>query len=101
MGVDGGSTDGTADIGRRLGLPGVQVISQPNAGKPAALNRGIAEARHDVLVLVDGDTVFQNDTLGRLAGRMRDPAAGAVSGNTEGGTRSGILVRVQTPEYCM
>ncbi len=99
--VDDGSTDGTADIVRRLGLPGVQVISQPNAGKPAALNRGIAEARHDVLVLVDGDTVFQNDTLGRLAGRMRDPAVGAVSGNTKVGNRNGILGRWQHLEYVM
>jgi len=52
--VDDGSTDGTAGIVRGLGLPGVTLISQPNAGKPAALNRGIAGARYGILVLVEG-----------------------------------------------
>ena len=99
--VDDGSGDGTADIVRRLRLPGVRVISQPNAGKSAALNRGIAEARHDVLVLVDGDTVFRPDTLGRLVARLGDPAVGAVSGNTKVGNRDGILGRWQHLEYVM
>ncbi len=99
--VDDGSTDGTADIVRKLGLRNVRVITQPNAGKPAALNRGIGEARHDVLVLVDGDTVFQPDTLTRLADRLDDPAVGAVSGNTKVGNRMGILGRWQHLEYVM
>ncbi len=32
--VDDGSTDGTAEIAESLGLPGVRVIRQANAGKP-------------------------------------------------------------------
>jgi len=99
--VDDGSTDGTAGIVRGLGLPGVHLISQPNAGKPAALNRGIAEARHDILVLVDGDTVFQPDTIGRLVSPMRWYQVGAVSGNTKVGNRTGILGRWQHLEYVM
>ena len=99
--VDDGSADGTADIVRRLGLPSVRVISQPNAGKPAALNRGIAEASHDILVLVDGDTIFAPDTITRLASRLRDPAVGAVSGNAKVGNRGGILGRWQHLEYVM
>ena len=42
--VDDGSTDGTAGIVEALGLPNVRVIRQANAGKPAALNTGIAGA---------------------------------------------------------
>ncbi len=99
--VDDGSTDGTADIVWKLGLGNVRVITQPNAGKSAALNRGIGAARHDVLVLVDGDTVFQPDTLIRLTGRLCDPAVGAVSGNTKVGNRRGILGRWQHLEYVM
>jgi cellulose synthase/poly-beta-1,6-N-acetylglucosamine synthase-like glycosyltransferase/peptidoglycan/xylan/chitin deacetylase (PgdA/CDA1 family) len=99
--VDDGSSDGTADIVRRLGRPGVTLIRQPNAGKPAALNRGIAEARHDILVLVDGDTVFQPDTIGRLVSPMRARDVGAVSGNTKVGNRNGILGRWQHIEYVM
>src|SRR5258708_14999953 len=99
--VDDGSTDGTAGIVRRLGLPGVTLISQPNAGKPAALNRGIAEARYDILVLVDGDTVFQPATIMRLVSAMRWYQVGAVSGNTKVGNRTGILGRWQHLEYVM
>jgi len=99
--VDDGSTDDTAAIARRLGLPGVRVISQANAGKPAALNRGIAEAWFDILVLLDGDTIFVRDTLIRLALRLRNPNVGAVSGNTKVANRRGLLGRWQHLEYVM
>jgi hypothetical protein len=99
--VDDGSTDDTAGIVHRLRLPGVRVIRQANAGKPAALNRGIANAWFDILVLVDGDTIFARNALLRLALRMRDPEVGAVSGNTKVANRSGLLGRWQHLEYVM
>jgi cellulose synthase/poly-beta-1,6-N-acetylglucosamine synthase-like glycosyltransferase/peptidoglycan/xylan/chitin deacetylase (PgdA/CDA1 family) len=99
--VDDGSADATAAIVSGLGLPGLRLVRQRNAGKHAALNHGIAVARHDILVLVDGDTVFQPDTLAALVRRMADPAVGAVSGNTKVGNRSGILGRWQHLEYVM
>jgi cellulose synthase/poly-beta-1,6-N-acetylglucosamine synthase-like glycosyltransferase/peptidoglycan/xylan/chitin deacetylase (PgdA/CDA1 family) len=97
--VDDGSTDGTADIVRRLRLPGVHVIRQPNAGKPAALNTGIAHARGDILVLVDGDTVFAPDAVGMLVQPLHAQDVGAVSGNTKVANRHGLLGRWQHLEY--
>ena len=97
--VDDGSTDGTADIVQRLRLPGVFVIRQPNAGKPAALNTGIAHARGDILVLVDGDTVFEPDAVGKLVQPLHAPDVGAVSGNTKVANRRGLLGRWQHLEY--
>jgi cellulose synthase/poly-beta-1,6-N-acetylglucosamine synthase-like glycosyltransferase/peptidoglycan/xylan/chitin deacetylase (PgdA/CDA1 family) len=97
--VDDGSTDGTADIVAGLRLPGVYVIRQDNAGKPAALNNGIRHARGDLLVLVDGDTVFEPDAIGRLVQPLRDPEVGAVSGNTKVANRKGLLGRWQHLEY--
>jgi cellulose synthase/poly-beta-1,6-N-acetylglucosamine synthase-like glycosyltransferase len=97
--VDDGSTDATADIVERLHLPDVYVLRQTNAGKPAALNAGIAYAHGDLLVLVDGDTVFTPDAVGRLVQPLRDPRVGAVSGNTKVANRRGLLGRWQHLEY--
>jgi cellulose synthase/poly-beta-1,6-N-acetylglucosamine synthase-like glycosyltransferase/peptidoglycan/xylan/chitin deacetylase (PgdA/CDA1 family) len=97
--VDDGSTDGTAGIVAALAQPGLQLIIQANAGKPAALTAGIAAARHDVLVLVDGDTLFEADTIRELVAPLADPAVGAVSGNTKVGNRGGLIGRWQHVEY--
>jgi cellulose synthase/poly-beta-1,6-N-acetylglucosamine synthase-like glycosyltransferase/peptidoglycan/xylan/chitin deacetylase (PgdA/CDA1 family) len=99
--VDDGSADDTAAIAADLDLPYVRVIRQANTGKPGALTRGIAEARSDILVLVDGDTIFQPDTLDYLIPPLAAPNVGAVSGNTKVGNRRGFLGRLQHLEYVM
>ncbi|WP_433303208.1 bifunctional polysaccharide deacetylase/glycosyltransferase family 2 protein [Actinoplanes sp. CA-030573] len=99
--VDDGSTDDTAGIVERLGLPGVHVVRQPNVGKAAALNTGIRHARGDILILVDGDTVFEPDAVGRLVQPLADPRVGAVSGNTKVANRGGLLGRWQHLEYVL
>ncbi|MFI7590602.1 bifunctional polysaccharide deacetylase/glycosyltransferase family 2 protein [Micromonospora sp. NPDC049359] len=97
--VDDGSDDGTAEIVERMRLRGVRVIRQANAGKPAALNTGIRAARANLLVLVDGDTVFQPDTVYRLVQGFADPSVGAISGNTKVANRRRLLGRWQHLEY--
>ena len=99
--IDDGSSDGTAAIASSLRIPYVRVISQPNSGKPGALSRGIAEARTDILILVDGDTIFQADTIGRLVAPLAAADVGAVSGNTKVGNRRGFLGGWQHLEYVM
>jgi cellulose synthase/poly-beta-1,6-N-acetylglucosamine synthase-like glycosyltransferase/peptidoglycan/xylan/chitin deacetylase (PgdA/CDA1 family) len=99
--VDDGSTDGTAELVERLELPGVEVLRQANGGKPAALNRGLAAASHEVVVMVDADTVFEPETLERLVQPLADPKVGAVSGNTKVGNRGGLLGTWQHIEYVM
>ncbi|MFE0464321.1 bifunctional polysaccharide deacetylase/glycosyltransferase family 2 protein [Kitasatospora sp. NPDC058965] len=97
--VDDGSTDGTADLVESLRLPHVRVIRQANAGKPAALNTGIAAARAELLVMVDGDTVFEPDAVRKLVQPFADPGVGAVSGNAKVVNRGGLLGRWQHIEY--
>ncbi|MFF4829938.1 glycosyltransferase [Streptomyces sp. NPDC001312] len=96
--VDDGSTDGTADLVESLRLP-VRVIRQQNAGKPAALNTGLSAATWDLVVMVDGDTVFEPDTVRTIVQPFADPRVGAVSGNAKVVNRGGLLGRWQHIEY--
>ncbi|GIH95673.1 bi-functional transferase/deacetylase [Planobispora siamensis] len=97
--VDDGSDDGTAAVVSALGLPGVRMIRRRNGGKAAALNTGVAHASYEIIVMVDGDTVFEPATVGNLVRPMADPAVGAVSGNTKVGNRGGMIGRWQHIEY--
>ena len=99
--VDDGSTDGTGELVDELELPGVTAVRQPNSGKAAALNRGIEEARHDIVVMVDADTVFERRTLRHLVQPFSSPEVGAISGNTKVGNRRRLLGRWQHIEYVM
>jgi cellulose synthase/poly-beta-1,6-N-acetylglucosamine synthase-like glycosyltransferase/peptidoglycan/xylan/chitin deacetylase (PgdA/CDA1 family) len=97
--VDDGSTDGTADLVESLRLPGVRVLRQQNAGKPAALNTGLQAATSELVVMVDGDTVFEPDAVRMLVQPFADPRVGAVSGNAKVYNRGGLLGRWQHIEY--
>ncbi|MFC8140235.1 bifunctional polysaccharide deacetylase/glycosyltransferase family 2 protein [Streptomyces paradoxus] len=103
--VDDGSTDGTSEIAREaalaLGMTNVRVIRQENAGKPAALNNGVRSARHDIVVMMDGDTVFEPDTVRRLVQPFADPEVGAVAGNAKVGNRTTVIGAWQHIEYVM
>lgn len=99
--IDDGSTDGTADIVEAMWLPNVRVVRQRNAGKPAALNNGIAHARHDIIVMMDGDTVFEPSTVRELVQPFADPRVGAVAGNAKVGNRDSMIGAWQHIEYVM
>ncbi|MEU1938627.1 glycosyltransferase [Streptomyces coeruleorubidus] len=97
--IDDGSSDRTADIAENTGDPRVEVVRQPNSGKAAALNTGLAQARYDIVVMVDADTVFEPDAIERIVQPLAHPAVGAVSGNTKVGNRRSLLARWQHLEY--
>ncbi|CAL9675321.1 Undecaprenyl-phosphate 4-deoxy-4-formamido-L-arabinose transferase [Actinosynnema sp. ALI-1.44] len=97
--VDDGSTDRTSEVVQHLGLPRVVLIRQPNAGKAAALNTGLRHCRTELVVMVDGDTVLEPDTVHELVQPFADPRVGAVSGNAKVGNRTGLLGRWQHIEY--
>ncbi|TMK39402.1 MAG: glycosyltransferase [Actinobacteria bacterium] len=99
--VDDGSDDGTGDIVERAQIPNVRLLRQANGGKPKALNNGIEHAKYDIVVTVDGDTVFERETLLRLVQPFRFENVGAVSGNTKIGNRKGLLGKWQHIEYVM
>jgi len=97
--VDDGSTDDTAAIVESLGLASVRVVRQPNGGKSTALNTGIALASYEVIVMMDGDTVFEPSTVANLVAPFADPAVGAVAGNARVGDRGRLISKWQHIEY--
>ncbi|QQM42727.1 bifunctional polysaccharide deacetylase/glycosyltransferase family 2 protein [Streptomyces liliifuscus] len=103
--VDDGSTDNTSEIARSaaesFGMTNVRVIRQENAGKPAALNNGVRSASYDIVVMMDGDTVFEADTVRQLVQPFADPEVGAVAGNAKVGNRDTVIGAWQHIEYVM
>ncbi|MFR9799479.1 bifunctional polysaccharide deacetylase/glycosyltransferase family 2 protein [Streptomyces sp. MS06] len=99
--VDDGSSDNTAALVEELDLPMVRLIRQPNSGKPAALNTGVAAASYDLVVMMDGDTVFEPSTVRELVQPFADPRVGAVAGNAKVGNRDTLIGAWQHIEYVM
>jgi cellulose synthase/poly-beta-1,6-N-acetylglucosamine synthase-like glycosyltransferase/spore germination protein YaaH/peptidoglycan/xylan/chitin deacetylase (PgdA/CDA1 family) len=99
--VDDGSKDRTlAILGERFGRnKRVRILTQPNRGKSAALNHAIREAKNDLLVALDADTIFRKGTVQILVRHFCDPQVGAVSGNARVGNRSKWITRFQSIEY--
>jgi len=80
--VSDGSTDATDAIVARHPDPRVRLLRQePRAGKSAALNRGAAAARGDLLVFTDANAMFAREALARLAAPFADPRVGLVTGH--------------------
>ena len=99
--VDDGSSDRTSEVVAGLDMERVRLVRKPNGGKPSALNIGIREARHDVLVMIDGDTVLEPTTIPELVQPLRDPNVGAVAGNPKIGNETNLMTRLQVSEYLM
>jgi len=99
--MDDGSTDQTPNLVRaNFGNdPRVRMISQPNRGKPAALNHGLEEATGEVIISIDGDTIVDPEAIPRLVRHFADPKVGAVAGNVKVINRNRWLTRWQALEY--
>lgn len=99
--VDDGSKDNTSKVvaDEFGGAERVRLIVVSNGGKAAALNRGLLEARGEIIVGLDADTLFAPLTVRALARRFRDPNLGAIAGNAKVGNRTNIVTRWQALEY--
>jgi len=99
--VDDGSKDRTLAVLREKfdGNRRVRILGKPNGGKSSALNLGLSEARGEVVVALDSDTLFAKDTVARLAAPFSDARVAAVAGNAKVGNRVNRLTRWQALEY--
>lgn len=100
--VNDGSTDGTLrllqeNFGRNAR---VRILDQPNSGKMAAMNRALGEARGEIIMLADADTLFPPDAVRMLARHFHDPRIGAVAAGVRiGNAADNVLTRWQALEY--
>jgi poly-beta-1,6-N-acetyl-D-glucosamine synthase len=77
--VDDGSTDGTGDVGRKLGIT---VIRPPrNTGsKAGAQNFALDFVKTELVMAIDADTTLEPDAIEKLAACLTDPGVGAACG---------------------
>jgi cellulose synthase/poly-beta-1,6-N-acetylglucosamine synthase-like glycosyltransferase len=77
-----GSTDRTDEILRAAEQTGTirAFTFAQRRGKASVVNDLVANARHDVVVFTDANTIFRPDTIANLVKRFDDPSVGAVCG---------------------
>ncbi|KEY99504.1 polysaccharide deacetylase, partial [Sphingomonas sp. BHC-A] len=99
--ADDGSRDATSAIVAQAFAddPRVTLLTLPNGGKAAALNRALAQATGEIVIALDADTQFEPQTIARLARWFADPALGAVAGDARVGNRVNLVTRWQAVEY--
>jgi len=80
--IDGASTDGTADCIRGLMRRGDVLVSEPDAGIYAAMNKGLALATGDVVAILNADDRYAApDVLSRVVAEFERTGADAVIGD--------------------
>ncbi len=57
--VDDGSTDGGGEMVKAMNIPGLRLIRQENQGVSAARNRGVAEAKSELIAFLDADDAWK------------------------------------------
>jgi biofilm PGA synthesis N-glycosyltransferase PgaC len=108
--IDDGSKDRTAEIVRGIiastTLPGNQslrLIQMPkNGGKARALNAGLAESKHDLIITVDADTLLFKDALTNLVvNQLQSPPNTAATAGTVlvRNSRVNLITRLQEWDY--
>src|SRR5258706_7902391 len=102
--VDDGSTDDTYALASAVARESsarvsVRVVTKPNGGKADALNTGIALARGEFVMCMDGDTKLSRNSLRAMIRHFDDPRVGGVAGNVRVLNRENILTKIQALEY--
>ena len=101
--IDDGSTDHTVRVVERLRYPWLRLLRQTeNLAKSAALNRGLAEARFDLIITLDADSSLHANALRNIVERYLSdpPGTRAVAGTMlVGNSRTSWVTKAQEWDY--
>jgi cellulose synthase/poly-beta-1,6-N-acetylglucosamine synthase-like glycosyltransferase/peptidoglycan/xylan/chitin deacetylase (PgdA/CDA1 family)/spore germination protein YaaH len=99
--VDDGSTDDTAAVVAALAekQPRIRLIRQTNGGKSKAANHALAEARGEIVVAVDADTIVAPEAISKMVAHFAAKEVTAVCGNIAVGNVNGVFTTFQAIEY--
>jgi len=76
-----GSDDGTNELVAARAHERLRLLALPRGGKATTLNAAVAEARGEILVFSDANSLFAPDALRRLVAPFADPEVGGVAGD--------------------
>ena len=100
--VNDGSKDNTKAVGKGLEKEHhgkIRFLDKPNGGKASALNYGIERAKGSIIISIDADSIFVNDTVVQLVAPFEDPKVDAVTGNVRVSNTNNLLTKSQSIEY--
>lgn len=102
--VDDGSTDRTYDIAKTYADKHANVRAirlEKNQGKSYALNIGFAQAKGEISVFSDTDSVLAPEAISRMVSHFKDSQVGMVAGMVVVGNERNLLTRLQQIEYLL
>ncbi|WP_186763085.1 glycosyltransferase [Lentzea tibetensis] len=100
--VDDGSTDRTREVLGEVDDPRFTAVSQPNAGKAAAINAGVRDHVGDGLLMVlDADSMLTKGAITKMVAHFADERVLAAAANVKILAPRGVLGWVQRLEYAV
>ncbi|WP_440446383.1 polysaccharide deacetylase family protein [Neobacillus bataviensis] len=99
--VDDGSKDDTSSVVQETyaNHHQVRLIKKTNGGKSSAVNLGFKEAKGEIVVALDADTLIAENAISLLINHFKDENVAAVSGNVKVGNKGNLLTNWQHIEY--
>ena len=89
--IDNGSEDRSADL---AAAAGARVVREDKCGYGSALRKGFAVAKHDIIVMADGDMSYDLTRIDEMVAPICDDRADFVVGNRMKGIHHGAMPKL-------